>query len=115
MPLRAIGNGKDYISYELAPEEWTALKGSYRSMGLRMPCCDNSAIPKTSKLGTQFFSHARRGDCTSGPETPEHLLGKSIIAMAAQSVGWKVTPEFRGTGSRGESWIASGKSACNTP
>ena len=39
-----------------------------------MPCCEADAIPKTSRRGTAFFAHARKGDCTTAPESDEHRV-----------------------------------------
>lgn len=107
MPLRAISAAGDNLhAFEYDPTAWLQLKAEYRAMGLRMPCCEAGAIPKTSRRGTAFFSHARRGDCTSAPESDEHLYCKYIIAKAAQRAGWRAITECRGQTSDGEDWIA---------
>lgn len=106
MPLRARLNGEDIQAFAVSRDGWEALKGSYRDQQLIMPCCEHRAIPKTSKLGSHFFAHARRGTCSSAPETKEHLLAKSIIARAAMEAGWKVTTECPGTAPDGSTWIA---------
>lgn len=71
-----------------------------------MPCCGVPAIPKTSLRGTFFFAHARRGECSTADESPEHLYCKSIIAKAALDAGWQVTTERPGVSPSGEEWIA---------
>jgi hypothetical protein len=71
-----------------------------------MPCCDSKVVLKTSRLGTQFFAHSRKGDCTSGRETAEHILAKSIVAKSAKCAGWLVTTEFCGCTPDGEVWVA---------
>jgi hypothetical protein len=107
MPLRVINSISTSLhAFDFDEEGWAQLKADYRSRGLRMPCCDADAIPKTSAKGTQFFAHARRGECTSAPESEEHLWYKQMIATAAQSVGWQVTTELRGQTPSGEDWIA---------
>lgn len=106
MPLRALEGEKDVNAWEHGDDAWADLKATYRTRELRMACCDHGAVPKTSKLGTHFFAHSRRGECTSAPETQEHLLAKSLIARAAQHAGWEVTTELRGTTPAGEAWIA---------
>lgn len=107
MPLRAINaNGASLHAFDYDKSRWAQLKIEYRDQGLSMPCCDAGAIPKTSSRGTQFFSHARRGECTSAPESDEHLWCKQLIATAAKGVGWHVTTEFRGQAPNGENWIA---------
>ena len=58
-----------------------------------MPCCGNRAFPKTSKLGTFFFAHMRRGECAFASESAEPIYLKSQIARAAQASGWSVVAE----------------------
>ncbi len=106
MPLRATLDDKDIQSFDFHRDEWISLKDTYKTQSLLMPCCQAKAIPKTSKLGTQYFSHSRRGDCTSAPETKEHMYLKFLIAKVAQQCGWKVTTEHEGHTPDGEKWIA---------
>lgn len=106
MPLRARLNEKDVFSYEFDENSWNQLKASYKENTLIMPCCDNKAIPKISKLNNYFFAHARRSGCTSAPETFEHIFLKTLIAKIARSLGWHVTTEKIGETPEGERWIA---------
>lgn len=106
MPLRALKEGQSIHAYNLSQTEWMQLKEKRKETTLQMPCCQNRAIPKTSKLGTQFFAHGRRGDCITQAESKEHLLAKSIIAQACQDEGWKVTTEYQGETPNKERWIA---------
>jgi hypothetical protein len=106
MPLRAVLDRNDIQAFDYDPDSWDALKRTYRHQELVTACCGRKAIPKSSTLGTQFFAHARRGDCTSAPETKEHLLAKSIIARAAKAAGWRVTTEAPGKSRDDDTWIA---------
>ncbi len=106
MPLRARLNEKDIIAYEFDENSWSQLKASYKKETLIMPCCDNKAIPKISKLNNYFFAHARRSGCTTGPETFEHIFLKTLIAKSASSLGWNVVTERVGETPDGERWIA---------
>lgn len=106
MPLRAFLDDKTTHSFDFSNEEWVLLKETYRDKSLTMHCCDRKAIPKTSKLGTKYFAHAKRGDCTSNPETKEHIYLKNLIANIAKTCGWKVTTEHSGETPDGETWIA---------
>ncbi|WP_426195516.1 hypothetical protein [Massilia sp. DWR3-1-1] len=106
MPLRAVSETGNLHAFEYDASDWEHLKKSYRSMGLRMPCCPSSAIPKTSQLGTQFFAHSRAGICSTAAETPEHLYCKKLIAQAAQAGGWTVITEKPGASPTGEAWVA---------
>ena len=59
-----------------------------------------------SKLGTQFFAHKRRGECTSAAETAEHLFVKACIAKAIKGTEWEVSTEQRGQAPDGSVWVA---------
>lgn len=106
MPLRAISGQRNINAFECTDVEWADIKQTYRDKCLVMPCCSNRAIPKTSKLGNYFFSHARRGECTSAPESAEHIYLKTIIAKAAVEAGWSVVTECSGSTPEGEAWVA---------
>ena len=106
VPIRAASDQGDIHAFALGAEQWVALKATYRSLNLHMPCCGVPAIPKTSTRGTYFFAHARRGECTTADESPEHLYCKSLIAKAALDAGWTVTTERPGVSTTGEAWIA---------
>lgn len=106
MPLRAIQDTKSIHAFDFNSIEWAKLKTSCDLLNLKMPCCGNMAIPKTSSLGTPFFAHNRRGNCTSAPESPEHLRCKQIIAEAALASGWTAVTEKPGLSPSGEAWIA---------
>ena len=106
MPLRAILNNKTIQSYNLTKMEWLELKKIYKSQRLTMPCCDRDAVPKTSKLGTQYFAHIKRGECTSAPETEQHRHLKGIVAKISNKNGWDTYTEYEGTTPSGEKWIA---------
>ena len=106
MPLRAVLDGADVFGFSYSQEDWQALKQTYRNCVLVTHCCGNKAIPKTSRLGTHFFAHARRGECSTAPETPEHLYLKSIFAQAAERAGWEAQAEVFGATPAGKAWIA---------
>lgn len=89
----------------MSSDAWQKLKGTYRAAGLAM-ACGQPAIPKTSRLGLQFFAHTSGAECplhTTGPETPEHLEVKAAVARAARSLGWEAAMEFPAAD---RSWIA---------
>lgn len=106
MPLRVTSDAGDVQAFKFDSVAWAALKLDYRSLNLRTPCCGSPAIPKTSTLGNFFFAHARKGECTTAPESAEHIYCKQLIAQAAQSAGWTVTTERPGMSPAGEVWIA---------
>lgn len=104
MPLSALIDAEPIYAFNFTPEAWTDLRS--RAKDLRFPCCDAGVVLKRSPLGTQFFAHARRGNCATAPETAEHLQAKDMIARAAIDAGWKAETEVRGKSPAGEDWIA---------
>lgn len=107
MPLKCFIDGKPVFSFDFSIEGWNQLKVENRQKKhLSLPCCDREVIPKTSKLGTQFFAHARLGDCETASETNEHLLAKFLVAKAAKLAGWEVESEAEGRTPNGDIWIA---------
>lgn len=102
MPLRALLNNSYIFSFNYDEEGWNELKKN----PLFMPCCHEKAIQKRSKLGTFFFSHYRKGICTSKPESEDHLFLKNLIAKVAVNEGWEVETEYRGETPDKEIWIA---------
>lgn len=106
MPIRAASNQGDIHAFALDAGQWAELKANYRGLNLHMPCCGVAAVPKTSTRGNYFFAHARRGECATADESPEHLYCKSLIAKAALDAGWTVTTERPGVSPDGEEWVA---------
>lgn len=106
MPIRAASDQGDVHAFALDAEQWAELKATYRGMNLHMPCCGVAAVPKTSARGNYLFAHARRGECATADESPEHLYCKSLIAKAALDAGWAVTTERPGVSPTGEVWVA---------
>ncbi len=105
MPLVALVNGSRVESWELDSAQWADLKTAYRRSSLTMSC-GQPGIPKTSRLGTQFFAHKAAANCLmheGGPETPEHLRAKALVAQAARSIGWTATVEYPAAD---RAWIA---------
>lgn len=106
MPIRALQNGTNIFAFDQDELSWKALKTSYKSSSLIMPCCESAAIPKTSRLGNFFFAHSLQASCHSEPESQEHIWVKSLVAKAAKKAGWKVKTEWSGESKDAEKWIA---------
>ena len=106
VPIRAASDQGDIHAFALNAEQWAEVKRTYRDMNLHMPCCGVPAVPKTSTRGSYFFAHARRGECTTAPESSEHIYCKTLIARAALEAGWTVTSERPGVSPSGEEWVA---------
>lgn len=89
MPLRATQNNKSVFAFDYSKEEWGNVKMAKKGIWFVMPCCNTQAIPKTSQLGAQFFSHVQRGNCRAYENEPkESLFIKTLIYRAAKKTGW---------------------------
>jgi len=102
LPLRARLNNEDIFAFNYDEDGWSELK----KQPVLMLCCDTEAVLKKSKLGTLFFSHYGKGDCSSEGESPEHIYLKSLIAKTAARLGWDVVTEKEGETPDGETWVA---------
>lgn len=104
MPLRATINSEDIIAPFLSDDEWDNLKQRIKSENFEViiPCCGNPAYLRTSKYGIRHFVHKTRGDCTSKPETWQHLKAKQEIVRACREVGYEVSTEVEGEGWRAD-------------
>lgn len=101
MPLVAHLNGSRTEAHQLSADEWAILKSVYKQRTLTMTC-GQLGVPKTSKLGFQYFAHKPGADCTlhaGGPESAEHLALKAAV----EGCGWTAALEYAGP-QRG--WIA---------
>ena len=107
MPLKCLLGETPVFAFNFSGEKWEQLKVENRKLKhLSMPCCKAKATPKTSKLGTQFFAHAKTGGCETAAETAEHLLAKATVAEAAKLAGWTVDTEVQGSTPAGDPWVA---------
>ena len=104
MPLSAFINNVRVQSFNYSDDEWDQLKKNRSSLDIRMICCQNRGILRTSPLGTHFFAHYRKGDCDAPAESKEQLLAKNIIAKTVQECGWKTSTEYNGKTPDGEDW-----------
>lgn len=105
MPLVAHLNGSRTEAHQHSASEWAVLKSVYKQRTLTMTC-GQPGVPKTSKLGFQYFAHKPGADCTihaGGPESPEHLALKAALEAAVEACGWTANLEYAGPQ---RSWIA---------
>lgn len=106
MQLVADLNGKRVDATVLTREEWRELRGHSGYRDLKFPQCGTRAIPKTSKLHTQFFAHYRGADCTVAhkSETAQHLAMKQAVAEQINALpGWEAKVEYAAAD---RDWIA---------
>jgi len=106
MSIRARLNNENVHTFDCDDELWFDLKENHKKIDILMPCCDSHAVPKNSKLNTKFFSHSKKGECLTAPESAEHIYLKTLISEIAIENGWEVTAEKRGETPSGEVWIA---------
>ena len=108
MPLRCVDERGTIIEAPgCSQEQWDALRERARKeRTLRMPCCPARAVLKTSKLGTRFFAHKAKGECSWKPETAAHLQLKALALTAARQAGWEAQSEMSGHTAEGEKWTA---------
>lgn len=108
MPLKCLRGEDEVYAFSIETDEaWDALRKTNASAkDLRMPCCGAAVVLRTSKLGTRHFAHARRGPCTTAPESAEHLLAKMAIIEGIRMAGWTAMPEQSGCTPNGEDWRA---------
>lgn len=106
MPVTCLTSSNDrLISFDFTSEDWNDLKANYVALGLHMKCCGAPAIPKTSKLGTQFFSH-KTDACGVGKESIEHIRCKELIVKGGRAAGWQANPEEPGKDASQNAWFA---------
>jgi hypothetical protein len=107
MPLKCLSPQGEEYAFRHTDKSWAELRGANAAeRHLRMSCCGARVVLKCSNRGTRFFAHARRSECTTAPESTEHLLAKDIIARAAEAAGWSATTEESGRSASGKDWIA---------
>jgi len=104
MPLKALVNGEEVLSWNFTREEWKHLDEA-KKLGeceITMECCGAPAI---LKAGTriQHFAHRNLPDyCDWKPVSPEHRLAAFLIARACIEAGWDAKEESGGAGFRAD-------------
>lgn len=108
MPLKCLRGEEEIFAFDVEDDAaWRRLRESNaEARDLRMPCCGAAVVLRTSPLGTRHFAHARRGPCSSAPETAEHLLAKRIVVEGIRRTAWSARTEQEGTTPDGERWRA---------
>lgn len=108
MPLKCLRDGQEIYAFNITDDsEWKKLRAlNVKTKCLRMHCCPSTVVLKTSRLGTRYFAHTRRGECTTAPESEEHLLAKATIAAGILRTTWAATAEQYGKTPSGEKWAA---------
>ncbi|MCY4130159.1 MAG: competence protein CoiA family protein [Gammaproteobacteria bacterium] len=108
MPLSCIDrNSGEVLNATTMPGfAWDELQLQNQKMAhLRMRCCDAEVVLKTSKLGTRFFAHKSKGDCSAKSESVAHLSLKELAFTSAKAHEWDAITEHLG-GGEDERWVA---------
>lgn len=108
MPLKCFRDHEPIFAFDMEAESaWDDLRRENASKrNLRLPCCDSRVTLRASKLGTKHFAHARRGACSTAPETAEHLLAKRIVVEGVRQAGWTPSTEAPGDCPGLGAWVA---------
>lgn len=108
MPLKCFHDTEPIFAFDFeSAEAWEQLrKDNAVDKRLRMPCCGSAVTLRTSKLGTRHFAHARRGPCSTAPESTEHLLAKRTIVAGIRRTKWTALPEQAGDSPGFGPWVA---------
>lgn len=105
MPLRAVVTDETIIAPFLSDDEWQHLRLRVKQQKLEviLPCCNQLGYLRTSSRGLAHFVHRTKSDdCTSQPETWQHLKAKAEIARACREAGWEAITEATGDGWRAD-------------
>jgi hypothetical protein len=108
MPLKCFRDDEPILAFDVESDEaWDGLREENAiRKNLRMPCCGAGVTLRTSKLGTKHFAHARRGPCSTAPESAQHLLAKRTIVEGARRTPWNAVTEQAGESAEFGPWIA---------
>lgn len=108
MPLKCLRGVEEVFAFEVDSESaWRRLRDeNSASRSLRMHCCGAGVVLRTSKLGTKHFAHARRGPCSTAPESAEHLLAKRTIIEGIRRTQWAAKAEQEGETPGTGKWTA---------
>jgi competence protein CoiA len=107
MPLSCQSGTDSILATAYDAAGWESLRAlNAEEDRLRLRCCNSRVTLKTSKLGTRFFAHKQRSECTSAAETAEHLFVKACVAQAISGTDWSASTEVRGSAPDGSEWVA---------
>ncbi len=108
MPLKCLHDGREVFAFNITDNmEWKQLRAlNTKTKCLKMCCCNSNVVLRTSHLGTKHFAHSRRGECTTAPESAEHLLAKTAIVAGIHRTPWTAKAEQNGQTPSGNEWVA---------
>jgi competence protein CoiA len=98
-------NGTPVDADSYTSQSWEKLKAESSPGDFIMPCCNASAVLKTSINGLAFFAHSS-DECATAPETIWHRTGKAAVVAAIQGLGVRAHEEVAGKSAKGAKWQA---------
>lgn len=102
MPLVATWGQERVEAWRLDDQAWSTVRSTYREQGLVMTCGEPGT--PVERAGTRFFRHKAQCDVhEGGPESPQHLAVKALVAEVARENGWTAVVEAPAPD---RSWIA---------
>ena len=97
MSFRCTSGDQELLSIDFDTAGWENLRARNRKdRALKMTCCGADVALRQTKLGTQYFAHAKKGSCTACTDTAEVMLAKEVIAKAVRRAGWNISVETPG-------------------
>jgi len=95
MSLKCTSNDQELLSIDFDNEGWENLRARNRKdRALKMTCCGADVVLRQTKLGTQYFAHAKKGRCTAVTDTAEAMIAREAIAKAVRRAGWNASLEM---------------------
>jgi hypothetical protein len=105
MSFKCTSGDQEMLSIDFDSEGWEGLRAQNRKdRALKMICCGADVTLRQTKLGTQYFAHAKKGSCPAGSDPAEVLLAREMIAKAVRRAGWSILLEAAGTSTGEEEW-----------
>ena len=105
MSFKCKSGDQELLSIDFDADGWEDLRARNRKdRALKMTCCGADVTLRQTKLGTQYFAHAKKGSCPAGTDPAEVLLAREVIAKAVRRAGWNVSVEAAGTSSGEDGW-----------
>lgn len=106
MSLKCTSGDQELLSIDFDTESWENLRARNRKdRSLKMTCCGADVALRKTKLGTQYFAHAKKGSCATGTNTAEVMLAREVIAKAVRRAGWNFSVEAAVASDSEDGWM----------
>ncbi len=106
MSFKCISGDQELLSIDFDAEGWEELRiRNRKDRALKMTCCGADVTLRQTKLGTQYFAHAKKGSCAAGTDPAEVMLAREVIAKAVRRAGWKFSVEEAVVSGSEDGWM----------